>query len=788
MRLKSKSQLQAIKKSSTLPEAIGSKDGSVMFRVYIDVDATIAVKNNILFLDYEVMPADVEKVTMPKLSAANSAGIYQVAALRSEKLKRDKDLVVYSGRSDITKYLPNDRLREIKAGAQLKKLTTVRLSNSQNSIRPPTVRSGASANVVPNSAIAKSSYKTIAEYKKKDPADELNSKPFHAPLSKSVSGIRTTGNYSNADLHFEVARSEMQKSGNTFSSIERAEQAITFVTVPIDVYIPNDRVGSYNVVVKAIKGSVSAQRIDQIVDFSSLLKEAMVPSIAPKISVIDNGTKRKIGVKQLDPRAAGIRIYRKSLNKDVATEDSYELIANLNASSGDTFNIPDTMTSAQSGIYRAVSYDASGKTIGEFSSSTIAKSKLSKQKNVEDPVTIFAYETSNGIQVAVHNIPYGVIATRIVRRNLTTREKEFIVPASVDGSNQKALDKETSSTSFFDKPLRPDTAFEYKVALIDIRGNVYESQRSTVVHYVGSKSIEESKSLISQDYRIESDGSGKTVTFQIDVSSSKTTLDQVYELLVSTGLSSQYLNEIKSNRELLNKLTALEIVRFDCVTGQVENFGVVNSGVFEDSSRTRSVYNVSDIVPGRKYIYFARLLVRSPSTIFSQTNLNRVDVETGRHFDTNLKKYNSPKSLRKGMLSSNVVQKRAVSATGISDDPSSSTSDEMIAGATSTTVAVIVEIPRKDAELGEVFVRKIQRGNEISWTLLPNDRKIDHVIVHADYNGVLAPLRAVHFDGNTKMMFIDEALASESTPVNYYVQVVYSNYDMGPTLGPARSR
>jgi hypothetical protein len=163
-----------------------------------------------------------------------------------------------------------------------------------------------------------------------------------------------------------------------------------------------------------------------------------------------------------------------------------------------------------------------------------------------------------------------------------------------------------------------------------------------------------------------------------------------------------------------------------------------------------------------------------------------VDIETGKSYVTNLKKYNSPKTLRKGVLSSNVVQKRAVSSTGLASDPSSSTSDEMIAGMTSTTIATIVEIPRKDAEIKSAFVRSTKRGNEVRWSVLSNDREIDHIIVHADYSGRLAPLRAVHFDGNQSMKFIDDFLSLEKTPVQYYVQIVYTNYDMGPMFGPAK--
>lgn len=788
MRLKSKSQLQVMRKSSSLPEAVGTKGGNIVFRVYVEVDAALAVKNNVLSLSYEISPVNVEKIITPNFSDADSRQIYQIAALKVEKLKRDKDLIVYSGIVDVTKYIPNDKLRFLQAGSPVKTSTIFRVSSSRNSIKLPALRSGSVSKISPSAAIAKKTYKTIADYKMKDPAQDLNARPSHAPISKILAGLRTTGNYQDYDLQFEAARLEMQKSGDAALSIERSEQEVKFVIVPLDIEIPESNVRKYKLSIRALKNKISVQNIIQDVDFQILLKDATVPSIAPKISIVDNGTKRKIGIKQLDPRASEIRIYRKLMNKDSSIEDSYELVTSLNAASGDAFNLTDANSSMQRGIYRAVSYDAGGKTIGEFTSAVIGKSKISKQKNVEDPLTIFACETVNGIQIFLYNIPYGVVAVRAVRRNLTIYEKEFSTPISIDGNGQKSIDNETNNTSFLDRPVRPDTIYEYKVIMTDVRGNTYESQRSSIVHFIGSKSAEESKSLISQDYKIESDGVERTVSFQIDVSSSKTTLDQVYDILSSTGLESQYLDEIKSNRELLNKITALEIVRFDCSTGYIENFGVVKAGVFEDSPRSRKVYNVSNVLPGNKYIYYARLLVRSPGTIFSQVNVSRIDVETGKSFTTNLKKYNSPKTLKKGVLASNVIQKRAISVTGLSNDPSSSTSDEMIAGMTSTTVIVTVDIPRRDVDVRDIFLRKTQRGNEITWSLFANDRKIDHVIIHADYNGRMAPLRAIHFDGSSKMMFLDEMLANEKNQVNYYIQVVYANYDMGSIIGPARNR
>jgi hypothetical protein len=275
------------------------------------------------------------------------------------------------------------------------------------------------------------------------------------------------------------------------------------------------------------------------------------------------------------------------------------------------------------------------------------------------------------------------------------------------------------------------------------------------------------------------------VSFQVNAPTDQASLDTIVSILSDTGLSEQYLNEIKQNRELLNGITALEMLRFNVNTGLNESFGVVKVGTFEDTQSSRRAANVSPLVPGHKYIYQYRLLTRLTSTIFNNVLVERNDIETGRNFSTNMKKFNSPKVLVKGTLSSTVKQIQAVSKTGIKRDASSSSESEMIEGRTSLTGQLTVQIPSRDTTISGVTVEETFRGNVIRWRIAQGAQSVDHIIVFAEYNGRRAPIRSLHYNGASKMIFLDNKLQASSSEILYYVQPVFTDFKQGELVGPA---
>ena len=82
-------------------------------------------------------------------------------------------------------------------------------------------------------------------------------------------------------------------------------------------------------------------------------------------------------------------------------------------------------------------------------------------------------------------------------------------------------------------------------------------------------------------------------------------------------------------------------------------------------------------------------------------------------------------------------------------------------------------------------VEQTSRGNVIRWKIKAGMQEIDHIIVFADYNGKLAPLRALQYCGNNNMTYLDDQLSASINEASYYIRLVFLNFHQGELVGPA---
>jgi hypothetical protein len=150
-----------------------------------------------------------------------------------------------------------------------------------------------------------------------------------------------------------------------------------------------------------------------------------------------------------------------------------------------------------------------------------------------------------------------------------------------------------------------------------------------------------------------------------------------------------------------------------------------------------------------------------------------------------MKKFNSPRAISRGTLASNASQLNVVSKTGLKLTANRSSEGEMFEGVTSLVGELQVTIPARDTLLDNLQVETGPRGNFIRWRVNQGLQIIDHIVVFADYNGALAPLRAIHFTGQANMMYLDDRIAAPLDSISYYVQPVFVNFSEGSLVGPA---
>lgn len=794
MKLKPKKELEIISTSDRNLEVIRATASSVTFRAFIRVDIAAALENGVVVCSFRLRSSSFIGANRPKLSSLNSKSALQIGTSRKLTALKSASNVTVQGTIDITKQIPNDRIKMI-AGGSPAKITKVVSLVSVGEPGSSHLKSDPSSQPKNAGAIDFTASYSIDSLMRsgKDPASEYNSAPFHSPVNKIARGVRTTGDMSKIDEKTKKFRDSFVETSARPVSSKLVDVQEQLVDVPFTFTTTKSSLGKYDIEIDAMTKSIPAIAVDglrlQTIKFSVDLRRAyddfIIPTQAPILNVTTAGSSRFLRIRQIDRNSTSVRVYRRVFQEKLRDGDTeFEQIADIPAGQGEQVQFVDRPNKAGKCVYRVVPFNEMSVSSGEFTSAVVPGIRLIERKKAPDTVTLFAAESDGQIAVTVYNVPDDVICLRIVRRNLSIHEKEFSTPTTIVGSSILKISRNETNLRFNDATGRPDTTYEYKVIMTDSRGDEMLSQRSCIIRYCGDSRLQSNRSIISQTPQTTLEQEPK-ITFQVDAPADQSTLDKIYDILISNGISEQYSTEIRQNRELFSKIVAFEITRFDTISGFNESFGLIKAGVFEDSLRTRKSSNVSTPISGRNYIYSYRLLIRSPSTLFDSATVERTDLETAKQFSTKMKKFNSPNVLSRGVLSSQVEQLRPVSKIGLGVDPTVRGDNELIAGRTALMGTIEVKIPDFSTQVQKLTARETFRGNVLRWNVAQGNQEIDHVIVYADYNGKKAPLRALQYCGSNEMMYLDDKLRESVSNVIYYIRLVFTDFKQSELFGPA---
>lgn len=792
MRLKQKKKAQILSVSDRDPEVVGVSGNNIFLRVFFEVDALAAIESDSFLYGFRLMNSQVTIEKKRSLTALESSSALNSSTGRKTNVVKMLKSIIYESVVDITKFIPNDRIGKILAGDGVRRRKLIKTSNTddKSSAKIPSSKSSVDMDFVSNEKDV-TPFRVDSIYRKcQDPAKIVNDVKFHSPIQRSVRGLRTTGDMSKLDKKTQQFRKMMTLQTRSSKSVRLEDENPITIEIPVDFSVVKSKLSTYTVEIDALHRSSSnaPPKILQTLTFQADLNEAyqeyIVPTTPPIVQITSIPSGRSFRITQQDVNGTSVKIYRRFISGSEVSNIGFSLVATLSAKKDQEVFYVDRNVSASKCIYRVVTFNELDMTSGVFTSLVVPGMKVIEKKHHPDTTAILAYEDGGSVKVKAFNIPNDTVALRLVRKNLTTHEPEYSSPSSIDGSSLKQIERSTSEITFVDLAKRPDTIYSYRLMLVDVYGNERMSENQSIVKFVGDESAQKSRTLISSAATVNV-GSEPSVNFQVNAPTDEASLDKIYSILVDAGVSDLYGSELKQNKELLSQLVALEMMRFDTSTGRNESFGVVNIGGFQDGSDTRRKANVSKLIPGRTYIYQYRLLVRSSGTIFSGTSVDRKDLETLKSYSTNLKKFNSPKTLKRGTLSSTADQIQAVTKTGLKFGASDSSDAEMLAGVTSLTGQATIKMPLSDTYVESLQTEETTRGNVLRWRLVEGTNQIDHIIVMAEYNGQRAPLRAIHFCGNDKMMYLDDETKASLNDVSYYVLPVFTDFKQGNVFGPA---
>jgi predicted CoA-binding protein len=761
MKTQKNEQVQILSTSNTLHEIVDVKNGIVTFRIYFGFEFQSSVSNLITTCDYTVRNSE---------ELAKSAVV--ISPLKSRNLlnspNRIKTQPVKSGKIDLSKFLPNNI-------ATTKKIIKKKLIIDSSTAAVTTNSSQPADSITDVDSSADFDLSDIFYRELKDPADEINKIDHHIAIDKMMQGTDKRNNTTTNSR--VIASTSNSKSSTTTSGKKIITEETGIIDAHFDVNFKKSELKTYKVQI-----SGGNQQISFLLDLKKMYNEYIIPVHPPKLTVSRVGNKRIVEVQQVDKNCESVVVFKKS-----TTDNSFKMLNTSSLKTRNTLKFIDDVFMSPA-IYRAISLNENFVGSGVFNSA-IGKGDKNFRPSEPDTLTLHTFENFDSVNISIYNIPKEVVSVHAVRRNLTSHEKNFVdinpvlnMKETGTGTSRANLTLSKVDVDLVDKQVRPDSIYEYKVKMIDVYGNEKLSKANSIIHYEGSSSSVESNTLQISKLSVENN---RSVSFFIESSNNDNSFNLIYDALITAGYDSFYLNEVKSNREQLKNLLAIEISRFDTTTGLNEYFGVTKIGNFSDSSTSRVNKNISQINAGRTYIYQLRLLTRSPSSLITGSTKQSADLETSKNYTINMKKFAGPTTLKRGSIASNSIQKGAIYKNGYILKRTESAESEFQKGRTSITSRVVVKIPASQTKISSANVSSTARGNIIHWSIQQGDQEIDSIIIYADCDGSFAPLKAVH-QSATEQSFLDTKLNVSLDNVKYYLQIIYSNYTKGPMVGPLK--
>jgi hypothetical protein len=539
---------------------------------------------------------------------------------------------------------------------------------------------------------------------------------------------------------------------------------------------------------------------NRAVNHVELLNEYHTPDVPPTITA-RAGTVgiNLLSVKQNDPVGRSIKIQRKVVHTTNSLWDWWKTIKTIPIRFRDgESSLIDKVNNTQTCMYRAIALGAGGQQSHDFDSVTIKPMKIPVPRVPIDRtkmayVSIFAADSlkDDAVRIRVTNLPPGPCAVYVLASDKTAKcaTRPHLGHCRIIGDRGDQTQRagaNAQALTFYDRDVKHDHTYEYTAVMIYPSGKETKSP-SPIVHtfrkvQTRNISLQVGQPVLSEDPNTLGQFIGGMVDIAVSIpitaNFTDAGLNQVTDSLSSAGISQDFVDEIKDNKQEFQKLLRCEIERQDVLLGETETFGVQAIGTFIDNSVARAVAGVSELQEGRKYIYAVRLLQRSPLGLLEGGSFSTVDLVTKRKYELKVGKFLSPLTLQKGTLPSTIRSLGRSKVSGLVPQ------DPFLQGATGIEEEVSITIPKAVLPgITDVRVSLTSRLDPVvRWKVKGGRDDFDHFIIYAEYQGDKYIAGKSHNAGEktrNSYSFVDLQLGDVPGSVTYSVMPVYKDYRYG---------
>lgn len=791
-----------------------TNDGKLEFEFSLDVSQVTAIKEKSVSVDVTVYSNKIKKDNIASIHAGNIdtktiiSNIQKDVQNAKSIAKNQQDYVIAKTTSDLSAKIDNSIIKKVTLGVNPKEIeslykTKLKLANvsdlkMSNDVKPSLDIQKMPDNVNVYTAVSSSLsvysqetiLKGILQYGI-DPSDVTSYSNYAITANDSQQGFSSIRNN-----RLNVTQQKLQNSivvnNQTLQQKSNSNEGTSVSKVPVSVSEFDDRINvkSYvtfkkpktsnsvlqastnndEVVVKfELKNSYGeiVQTIEKSLNISKHVNAFSVPTKPPVVKLVksDIGKKVNIEIKQVDEKADSVKLYRKNVYASVNDVDSYTYVTTYSLSSKQkSLIVPVEVPMNSCYIYRVIACNSSY-TSGEFTNVIVRPSKYTPKK----ATSITAKNESNGIKIEITKFPANVVSIQLYKRNLSIKESAWSVVGTPlttqrrDDNNHYSI--RIPYVSYVDIDVIDNDVYEYTAKLYVPEGTI-DSDCSEVIEKLP---IATNKAEIKVANLLVDDSSTLDVTFDVDVSILATNTDIVKQLLEQSGNKQYYDDDIKVQRERLTKPLAYSIERVDMLTGDREDFGIINDKKFSDASN-RKLNAVSPLKRGRTYRYVINAHVRSAETMFDDLTVKKVDFVTKKNYNVLPSKSLNPITMKTGTVTT-VAGLKTLHAKNVFKH-----------GFLGVENYIEATISDEFPSIASVTVKKFDSNNVVvEWQVKGNTKLIDHFIITSVTNSVTKIIGKSHSessDGNFRYIASTKGMFGQYT---FGVRMILNDYTVVDT-------
>jgi hypothetical protein len=806
--------LPTLKDSMSFPSyparlvAVSGTNGarSFFYEITMDVDIEKCISNDGLTIDIDILPKKPAPILERRPSKVGSARSFTRSTktmerdLRREKNKR-KENIIKSSKVDLTKYVSNSLAKLIKSRKQQTntRLATGRkgqslsasgvsagrtlsatanpLASSQLVVGSSPLNSLLASQPVPTSIPQRSSVplrKMSAAFlsAKKDPGQISKIPVMSLPIAigQKVQSFRFTPPLKTTAS--PMYRVTTRKKTIKFRFVILEKRLKSFTTYYIQARLKNGK-------------KVKLEEVGTIVQHSKLLNDYLTPVKEPilEASIISAGM-ISVGIKQVDDKAKSIRVFRRTAPAETGGSDAgsswEEIIEAPLLSTDDELRFKDEFATSRTVIYRAIAIGENMRSTEDFGSAILLPIKKLKldQTSALSAVGVIA-ENGRTVKITVSDIPIDAICIMVRRYDKTTssysgfqsgKNSGFVyVGTTPSEKSQYIVEDADASINFIDKTPKLGKQYRYVPVAIMKRGK----------EVIGTDALIEIPNSLDDDEKVEMSiptpvvivkNRVPSVSFNLEAVFTDFGFDEVRAALTAGRQDTLFDKDLFGERSNFSELINFLVERENFVTGEVESFGVIEAGGFEDNLDTQNEKNVSGLQTGVRYGYKITALLRSPESLFPKLASSQQDPTTLLTYQRAVGKFRNPLSLRNATLQSTARQFDIYAPSGL--EPV----DPFLAGRTNVQKRIEVNIPVPTRPGFAVTSENRGDNRLVRWTYHGMLHEIDHFQIFVCRDGGRQLLGVVHADSSSSNFMFRHFTKGHSVSYFYEVHAIQLNY------------